>query len=94
MRLEQLYPFPHETLVKILKPYQGVDLVWCSGRTYKYGCVWTFVDRRLEAVLSEVKMKIFRPLYIGRPESASTATGLFTRHTFEQDLLVKRELLI
>ncbi len=48
---------------------------------------WTFLDRRLEAVLSEVSMKAKRPLYVGRVEAASPATGLFSRHVFEQNLL-------
>lgn len=91
LRLEQLYPFPHETLVKILKPYQAADLVWCQEEPMNMGA-WTFLDRRLEAVLSEVKMKVSRPLYVGRPESASTATGLVSRHAFEQDLLVRQAL--
>ena len=51
---------------------------------------WTFLDRRLEAVLNETAMKGKRPIYVGRPESASTATGLFSRHLFEQNLLVSQ----
>jgi 2-oxoglutarate dehydrogenase complex dehydrogenase (E1) component-like enzyme len=37
-------------------------------------------------------MRLTRPLYIGRPEAASTATGLLSRHLFEQDLLVSQAL--
>ena len=53
---------------------------------------WTFLDRRLEAVLEKVKMRVTRPLYVGRPDAASTATGLLSRHLFEQDLLVSQAL--
>jgi len=91
IRLEQIYPFPFETLVKILLPYTKADLVWCQEEPMNMGA-WTFLDRRLEAVLEKVKMRLTRPLYIGRPEAASTATGLLSRHLFEQDLLVSQAL--
>lgn len=91
IRLEQIYPFPFETLVNILKPYKNADLVWCQEEPMNMGA-WTFLDRRLEAVLEKVKMRVTRPLYMGRPEAASTATGLLSRHLFEQELLVSQAL--
>ncbi len=91
IRLEQLYPFPHEMLVKALKPYKKADLVWCQEEPMNMGA-WTFLDRRLESVLSEANIKATRPLYVGRPEAASPATGLLSRHLFEQDLLVSQAL--
>jgi 2-oxoglutarate dehydrogenase E1 component len=53
---------------------------------------WTFLDRRLEGVLTEAKIGSKRPSYIGRPEAASPATGLLSRHEFEQNLLVSQAL--
>ncbi len=91
IRLEQLSPFPHEALVKILHPYTRADLVWCQEEPMNMGA-WTYLDRRLEGVLGEVKMGVSRPIYVGRPEAASTATGLLSRHLFEQDLLIKQAL--
>ncbi len=93
VRLEQLYPFPFETLVNILKPYKNADLIWCQEEPMNMGA-WTFLDRRLEAVLEKIKMRASRPLYIGRPEAASTATGLLSRHLFEQDLLIRQALKV
>jgi len=91
IRLEQLYPFPFDALVETLKPYKTADLIWCQEEPMNMGA-WGFVDRRLEAVLEKVKMRVSRPLYIGRPEAASTATGLLSRHLFEQNLLMSRAL--
>lgn len=91
IRLEQLYPFPHHRLVEVLKTYKDAEVVWCQEEPMNMGA-WTFVDRRLEEVLKHVKLRSQRPTYIGRPESASTATGLYSRHIFEQNLLVNQAL--
>lgn len=91
IRLEQLYPFPHKKLVEILKPYKNASVVWCQEEPMNMGA-WTFLDRRLEAVLIEANFQQNRPLYVGRPEAASPATGLLSRHVFEQNLLVSQAL--
>jgi len=91
IRLEQLYPFPHDKLVEMLKPYKNADVVWCQEEPMNTGA-WTYLDRRLEGVLMEAKIKADRPLYVGRPEAASPATGLLSRHIFEQNLLVNQAL--
>lgn len=91
IRLEQYYPFPKETLVKILEPYQNAELIWCQEEPHNMGA-WTFIDRRLEDVLKEIDIKAKRPIYVGRPESASTATGLLSRHMFEQNLIISQAL--
>lgn len=91
IRLEQFYPFPHEELVELLKPYKNADVVWCQEEPSNMGA-WTFLDRRLEAVLIEAQLQAKRPIYVGRPEAASPATGLLSRHLFEQNLLVSQAL--
>lgn len=91
IRVEQLYPFPHKELVEILKPYARADVVWCQEEPMNMGA-WSYLDRRLEQVLIEVNLYTKRPLYVGRPEAASPATGLLSRHIFEQNLLVSQAL--
>ncbi len=91
IRLEQLYPFPHHRLVDILRMYKDAEVIWCQEEPMNMGA-WTFIDRRLEDVLKHVNLKSKRPIYMGRPESASTATGLYSRHVFEQNLLVNQAL--
>ena len=92
LRLEQMYPFPHDTLVTLLKPYEEAEIIWCQEEPKNMGA-WTFLDRRLEAVLLEAhpgQQKTVR--YVGRREAASTATGLLNRHIFEQAQLVGQAL--
>ncbi len=92
IRLEQLYPFPHETLVALLKGYGPVEVVWCQEEPQNMGA-WTFLDRRLETVVQEAFGSSALPvLYVGRREAASTATGLLARHLFEQAQLVGQAL--
>ena len=96
VRLEQLYPFPTKSLPAELVKYPNAEVVWCQEEPENMGA-WRFIDRRIEKVLadiSDVKMKATRPIYVGRPESASTATGLFKRHVAEQEKLVSEALLL
>jgi 2-oxoglutarate dehydrogenase E1 component len=53
---------------------------------------WTFVDRRIEALLEEIDSVAKRPSYAGRAEAASPATGLAKRHAREQADLVDQAL--
>jgi 2-oxoglutarate dehydrogenase E1 component len=53
---------------------------------------WTFVDRRIEAVLTEMDFKAERPVYVGREAAASPATGLARTHNAQQAALVKAAL--
>jgi 2-oxoglutarate dehydrogenase E1 component len=75
----------------LLKPYKKADVIWCQEESKNMGA-WTYLDRRLEEALKEADINAKRPLYIGRPESASPATGLLSRHLFEQNLLVSQAL--
>jgi len=93
IRIEQLYPFPFNALGKIVGRYANAEFVWCQEEPQNMGA-WTFVDRRIEQVLSGLKMKAPRPRYIGRAEAASPATGLFKRHNKEQEKLVDAALTL
>jgi 2-oxoglutarate dehydrogenase E1 component len=91
IRLEQLYPFPALELSRELKKYLSAEIVWCQEEPKNMGA-WFFMDRRIEGVMKEVKTKVKRPVYIGRQESAATATGFASRHAKEQKELVERAL--
>ena len=66
-------------------------MVWCQEEPENMGA-WSFVDRRLEAVLEELGGAAHRPVYVGRAEAASPATGNFRTHKKEQEALVDRAL--
>jgi 2-oxoglutarate dehydrogenase E1 component len=91
LRLEQMYPFPRVSLGRALAPYRNADVVWCQEEPENMGA-WTFVDRRIEAVLREINHKAQRPIYVGRAEAASPATGLAKVHQQQQETLVREAL--
>ena len=93
VRVEQLHPFPAGTLALELGRYANAEVVWCQEEPQNMGA-WTFVDRRIEAVLTGLKVKAKRPVYAGRPEAASPATGLLRRHNREQAQLVDEALTV
>lgn len=89
MRLEQYYPFPAEQLIKVLKAYDPIPLIWCQEEPKNMGA-WHFVDRRLEDCLTKSHGKLVRPLYVGRPDAASSATGYAPIHNVEQRALIEK----
>ncbi len=91
IRLEQIFPFPEQTLGAALKPYINADVVWCQEEPANMGA-WSFVDRRIERVLSGNGGRATRPSYAGRVEAASPATGLAKVHAAEQMALVRDAL--
>ncbi|MFZ5784461.1 MAG: 2-oxoglutarate dehydrogenase E1 component [Pseudomonadota bacterium] len=93
LRIEQLYPFPFSRLGARLSQYPNAEVVWCQEEPENMGA-WHFVDRRIERALHGVDIKASRPIYIGRPESASPATGSARTHVKEQADLVDRALTI
>jgi 2-oxoglutarate dehydrogenase E1 component len=90
LRIEQLYPFPFSRLGVRLSQYPNAEVVWCQEEPENMGA-WLFVDRRIERALSGLNA---RPIYIGRPEAASPATGSARAHVKEQAELVDRALTL
>ena len=91
VRMEQIYPFPEITLPKVLGKYKNADVVWCQEEPANMGA-WTFVDRRIEKVLMALGGKATRPIYAGRDDAASPATGLAKVHAQQQAALVRDAL--
>ncbi|HEY2539024.1 MAG TPA: 2-oxoglutarate dehydrogenase E1 component, partial [Stellaceae bacterium] len=91
VRVEQLYPFPFNTLARMLARWRHAEIVWCQEEPQNMGA-WNFVDRRIEKVLSRLDVAAKRPRFVGRAEAASPATGLFKRHVEEQTQLVATAL--
>jgi 2-oxoglutarate dehydrogenase E1 component len=93
LRIEQLYPFPISRVGMRLSQYPNAEVVWCQEEPENMGA-WHFVDRRIDKALSAINVKAKRPVYVGRPESASPATGSARTHLKEQTDLVDRALTI
>ena len=92
VRIEQLYPFPSEPLVKRLKAMPKLqDLIWSQEEPKNNGA-WQFAEDLLVQCLADSGHGGMRPQYAGRDASASPATGLAKRHAAEQAALIAAAL--
>ncbi|MSO68698.1 MAG: 2-oxoglutarate dehydrogenase E1 component [Alphaproteobacteria bacterium] len=92
IRLEQIAPFPNKSLTVELAKYPKADVVWCQEEPRNMGA-FTYVDRRIEDVLAALSITAKRARYVGRPESASPATGFLKVHIRQQEALVTEALV-
>ncbi len=83
LRLEQIHPFPFDELSKLLAGYAARDVVFAQEEPWNMGA-WTFVQERLRRILP--RSRTLR--YVGRAESASTATGSYKIHQEEEAQIV------
>jgi 2-oxoglutarate dehydrogenase E1 component len=92
-RLEQFYPFPKQELKKELERYSGADeTVWVQEEPENMGA-WRFVRYRLDDLLEDLHGPCEqRVRYVGRPASASPATGSAKVHSREQEKIVNEAL--
>jgi 2-oxoglutarate dehydrogenase E1 component len=90
-RLEQLYPLPDEELRALLKSFSSLKEVFWVQEEPKNSGAWRYA---LEPLMTMVNELPGRPTlrYVGRPESASPATGFLSTHQYEQKLLVEEAL--
>jgi 2-oxoglutarate dehydrogenase E1 component len=92
IRIEQLYPFPSQPLVKRLKAMPELtDLIWAQEEPRNAGA-WQFAEDLLAQCLAEAGFDGMRPQYAGRDAGASPATGLAKRHAAEQSALIDAAL--
>jgi 2-oxoglutarate dehydrogenase complex dehydrogenase (E1) component-like enzyme len=86
VRIEQLYPYPRRRIAEILERYdQATDIVWAQEEPANMGA-WTFIHSRISDQLRGGRSIQF----VGRPRSASPASGSHKRHLAEQEWLVGR----
>lgn len=90
IRIEQLYPFPHEEIAEVLKPYQHVkDWVWCQEEPQNQGAWYCSQHHFYAAIPQNTKLT-----YAGRSASASPAVGYVSLHNQQQKALVDDALSI
>jgi 2-oxoglutarate dehydrogenase E1 component len=85
VRLEQLFPLPTQQIKDILKRYKGAEVMWVQEESRNAGA-WSFISEHMlynEAI--GVKLT-----YVGRPATASPATGYKKVHVKEQAALVEK----
>ena len=82
VRLEQLYPFPCDDILKVIDKYKGAKLIWCQEE-HENGGAYLFAKHKLEKLLKASNIQIGELEYIGREESPSTAAGYGKLHSEE-----------
>ena len=87
VRIEQLYPFPYETLEEELQEFKNCEVIWCQEEPKNMGA-WEFIEKRLKSVLHLVGAKN-ELHFIGRRAAASPATGVFDRHLANQKNIIR-----
>lgn len=88
IRIEQLYPFPHEDIHAILAPFSHVkDFVWCQEEPLNQGAWYCCQHNFRDAVPADAALR-----YAGRPASASPAVGYTSVHQQQQQELVNDAL--
>ncbi|HUR43078.1 MAG TPA: 2-oxoglutarate dehydrogenase E1 component, partial [Aestuariivirga sp.] len=91
LRVEQLYPWPHKVMIQELTRFKHAEFMWCQEEPYNMGA-WTFAQPNIERVLDYIGAANPRPRYAGRPPSASTATGLMSKHLKELKTFLEEAL--
>ena len=90
IRIEQLYPFPHDEMAEILKDYQHVkDFVWCQEEPQNQGAWYCSQHHFWAAIPDGAKLT-----YAGRAASSSPAVGYASVHKEQQQKLVNEALSI
>lgn len=90
IRLEQLYPYPHEDVKVALAPYAHVkDFVWCQEEPQNQGAWYCCKHNFEDSLPHNVKLT-----YVGRPASASPAVGYMSVHTKQQKQLIADALTL
>jgi 2-oxoglutarate dehydrogenase E1 component len=85
VRMEQLYPFDGARVAEILAQYAPTaEVVWAQEEPRNMG-PWRFLEERIQPLLESSGRRL---RYVGRPESASPATGSAKRHQQEQAAIV------
>ncbi|CAM4141526.1 2-oxoglutarate dehydrogenase E1 component [Shewanella aquimarina] len=88
IRVEQLYPFPHEDMAKILAQYQHVkDFVWCQEEPQNQGAWYCSQHHFWAAIPAGAQLT-----YAGREASAAPACGYPALHAQQQESLINSAL--
>lgn len=88
VRIEELYPFPAESLNIVLDKYENAEqLFWCQEEPKNQGA-WDYFEPRFAAKLDHACMVE----YVGREPSAAPAVGSGKVHAQQQKKLVRNAL--
>jgi 2-oxoglutarate dehydrogenase E1 component len=88
VRIEQLYPFPTDTLNDILRQYpKAKNIVWCQEEPQNQG-VWFSSQHHIKECLESNQVLS----YAGREFAAAPAVGSYQLHNAQQEDLINQAL--
>jgi 2-oxoglutarate dehydrogenase E1 component len=88
VRVEEIYPFPARELEAALAPYGAQSrILWVQEEPENMGA-WRFMRQQFAKRMAAYSA----PEFVGRPESASPATGSANSHRLEQELLLAKAM--
>ncbi|KAF7269918.1 hypothetical protein GWI33_017078 [Rhynchophorus ferrugineus] len=82
-RIEQMCPFPYDLIIEECNKYKNAQIVWGQEEHKNSGC-WTYMQPRFETALKGTRLIT----YVGRPPSASTASGNKIQYQREYENLI------
>ena len=86
VRIEQLYPFPKELIITLLKKYTAAqEIFWVQEEHINMG-PWEYIRPNFNELLGANSML----KYIGRDQSASPAAGSYTLHKKQLEEILQR----
>jgi 2-oxoglutarate decarboxylase len=91
VRIEQLYPFPRAKVQKVLERYAHCQMIFCQEEPRNMG-PWGYFLQKVESLpegIQRVEELGLAIRYVGRPASASPATGSYKLHQSQQDALLR-----
>ena len=92
IRIEQLYPFPHDDLEEILSAYKNInEFVWCQEEPSNQGA-WFSHRHRIQRVLDRFKGNDKQIKLVSRPAAAAPAVGMMKLHLKQQSQLIQDAL--
>jgi len=84
IRVEQLYPFPRDEVIHVLKSYKGTqDIVWCQEEPKNQGA-WDQIKHVLRDLMGEGQSI----RYVGRRSASAPAVGYYQLFLKQQRQLV------
>ncbi|MEP4147984.1 MAG: 2-oxoglutarate dehydrogenase E1 component [Halioglobus sp.] len=91
IRIEQLYPFPEEDLLAILRQYPNLtEAVWCQEEPMNQGA-WYSSQHHMRRALFNHNKEVYLH-FVGREGSASSAAGYMALHLEQLESFINKAL--
>eukprot|EP00612_Vaucheria_litorea_P005795 CAMPEP_0171464818 /NCGR_PEP_ID=MMETSP0945-20130129/8029_1 /TAXON_ID=109269 /ORGANISM="Vaucheria litorea, Strain CCMP2940" /LENGTH=956 /DNA_ID=CAMNT_0011992071 /DNA_START=277 /DNA_END=3147 /DNA_ORIENTATION=+ len=91
VRIEQIAPFPFDIVAAEVAKYEQAEVDWVQEEPKNMGA-YSYVMPRIMTATREVNKNEKRPHYIGRPTSASPATGMSKVHAAELEAILQESI--